>query len=78
MKNNRTIQPLEVSTSLHDKLMKSPVFAQKMKFRTLTVSIITTLLILINLFYFMSNQDNLAENQILETQYANFGSDLSI
>lgn len=78
MKNNRTIQPLEVSTSLHDKLMKSPVFAQKMKFRTLTVSIITTILILINLFYFMSNQDNLAENQILETQYANFGSDLSI
>lgn len=78
MKNNRTIQPLEVSTSLHDKLMKSPVFAQKMKFRTLTVSIITTILILINLFYYMSNQDNLAENQILETQYANFGSDLSI
>ena len=78
MKNNRTIQPLEVSTSLHDKLMKSPVLAQKMKFRTLTVSIITTILILINLFYYMSNQDNLAENQILETQYANFGSDLSI
>jgi hypothetical protein len=78
MKNNRTIQPLEVSTSLHDKLMKSPVYAQKMKSRTLTVSIITTLLILINLFYYMSNQDNLAENQILETQYANFGSDLSI
>lgn len=78
MKNNRTIQPLEVSTSLHDKLMKSPVHAQKMKFRTMTVSIITTILILINLFYYMSNQDNLAENQILETQYANFGSDLSI
>ncbi len=78
MKNNRTIQPLEVSTSLHDKLMKSPVYAQKMKFRTMTVSIITTILILINLFYYMSNQDNLAENQILETQYANFGSDLSI
>lgn len=78
MKNNRTIQPLEVSTSLHDKLMKSPVYAQKMKFRTMTVSIITTLLILINLFYYMSNQENLAENQILETQYANFGSDLSI
>ena len=78
MKNNRTIQPLEVSTSLHDKLMKSPVYAQKMKSRTLTVSIITTLLILINLFYYMSNQDNLAENQILETKYANFGSDLSI
>jgi hypothetical protein len=78
MKNKRTIQPLEVSTSLHDKLMKSPVYAQKMKSRTLTVSIITTLLILINLFYYMSNQDNLAENQILETQYANFGSDLSI
>jgi hypothetical protein len=78
MKNKRTIQPLEVSTSLHDKLMKSPVYAQKMKFRTMTVSIITTLLILINLFYYMSNQENLAENQILETQYANFGSDLSI
>ena len=78
MKNKRTIQPLDVSTSLHDKLMKSPVYAQKMKSRTLTVSIITTLLILINLFYYMSNQDNLAENQILETQYANFGSDLSI
>ena len=78
MKNKRTIQPLEVSTSLHDKLMKSPVYAQKMKSRTLTVSIITTILILINLFYYMSNQDNLAENQILETQYANFGSDLSI
>ena len=78
MKNNRTIQPLEVSSSLHDKLMNSPVYAQKMKSRTLTVSIITTLLILINLFYYMSNQDNLAENQILETQYANFGSDLSI
>ena len=25
MKNNRTIQQLEVSSSLHDKLMKSPV-----------------------------------------------------
>ena len=78
MKNNRTIQPLEVSSSLHDKLMNSPVYAQKMKSRTLTVSIITTLMILINLFYYMSNQDNLAENQILESQYANFGSDLSI
>ena len=78
MKNKRTIQPLEVSTSLHDKLMKSPVYAQKMKSRTLPVNIITTLLILINLFYYMSNQENLAENQILETQYANFGSDLSI
>jgi hypothetical protein len=78
MKNKRTIQPLEVSTSLHDKLMKSPVYAQKMKSRTLTVSIITTFLILINLFYYLSNQENLAENQILETQYANFGSDLSI
>ena len=78
MKNKRTIQPLEVSTSLHDKLMKSPVYAQKMKSRTLTVSIITKLLILINLFYYLSNQDNLAENQILESQYANFGSDLSI
>ncbi|MEN9988352.1 MAG: hypothetical protein RLZZ585_1391 [Bacteroidota bacterium] len=78
MKNNRTIQPIEVSSSLHDKLMKSPVHAQKIKTRTLTVSIITTLLILINLFYYMSNQENLAENQILESQYANFGSDLAI
>jgi hypothetical protein len=58
--------------------MKSPVHAQKIKTRTLTVSIITTLLILINLFYYMSNQENLAENQILESQYANFGSDLAI
>ena len=78
MKNNRTIQPLEVSTSLHDKLMKSPVYAQKMKTRNLTVSVITTLLIHLNLVYYMSNQENLAENQILESQYANFGSDLSI
>ncbi len=78
MKNNRTIQALEVSSSLHDKLMKSPVYAHKMKTRTLTVSVITTLLILINLVYFMSNQKNLAEDQILESQYANFGSDLSI
>jgi hypothetical protein len=58
--------------------MKSPVYAQKMKTRTLTVSVITTLLILINLVYYISNQENLAENQILESQYANFGSDLSI
>ena len=78
MKNNRTIQALEVSSSLHDKLMKSPVYAHKMKTRTLTVSVITTLLILINLVYFMSNQKNFAEDQILESQYANFGSDLSI
>ena len=78
MKNNRTIQPLEVSTSLHDKLMKSPVYAQKMKTRTLTISMITTLLILINIVYYISNQENLAENQILESQYANFGSDLAI
>lgn len=78
MKNNRTIQPLEVSSSLHDKLMKSPVYAQKMKTRTLTVSVITTLLILLNLVYYMSNQKKLAEDHILESQYANFGSDLSI
>ena len=58
--------------------MKSPVYAQKMKNRSLTISIITTLLILYNLFYFMSNQETLAEDQILESQYANFGSDLSI
>ena len=78
MNNNRTIQPLEVSSSLHDKLMKSRVYAQKMKTRNLTVSVITTLLIHLNLVYYMSNQENLAENQILESQYANFGSDLSI
>jgi hypothetical protein len=78
MKNNRTIQPLEVSASLHDRLMKSPVYAKKIKTRTLTISILTTLLILINLFYFFTNQQNLAEDQILESQYANFGSDLSI
>ncbi len=78
MKTNRTIQALEVSTSLHDKLMKSPVYAQKIKTRSLTVTIITTILILVNLFYFVSNQENLAEDQILESQYANFGSDLSI
>ena len=78
MKTNRTIQALEVSTSLHDKLMKSPVYAQKIKTRSLTVTIITTILILVNLFYFLSNQENLAEDQILESQYANFGSDLSI
>lgn len=78
MKNNRMIQPLEVSASLHERLMKSPVFAQKIKTRTLTLTILTTLLILINLFYFISNQENLAEDQILESQYANFGSDLSI
>jgi len=78
MKNNRTIQPLEVSTALHDRLMKSPVYAQKIKTRTLTITLLTTLLILINLFYLMSNQENLAEDQILESQYANFGSDLSI
>ena len=78
MKNNRTFQPLEVSTSLHDRLMKSPVYAQKIKTRTLTLTILTTLLILINLVYFISNQENLAEDQILESQYANFGSDLSI
>ena len=78
MKNNRTIQPLEVSASLHDRLMKSPVYAQKIKTGTLTISILTTLLILINLFYFLTNKQNLAEDQILESQYANFGSDLSI
>jgi hypothetical protein len=78
MKKNRTIQPLEVSTSLHDKLMKSPVYAQKIKTRTLTLTVLTTLLIVINLFYFMSKQENLVEDQILESQYANFGSDLSI
>lgn len=78
MKNNRTFQPLEVSTSLHDRLMKSPVYAQKIKTRTLTLTILTTVLILINLVYFISNQENLAEDQILESQYANFGSDLSI
>jgi hypothetical protein len=78
MKNHRTIQPIEVSASLHDRLMKSPVYAQKITARTLTISILTTLLILINLFYFMANQENIAEDQILESQYANFGSDLSI
>jgi hypothetical protein len=78
MKNNRTIQPLEVSTSLHDRLMKTPVYAHKIKTRSLTLTILTTLLILINLFYFISKQEKLAEDQILESQYANFGSDLSI
>jgi hypothetical protein len=78
MNNKPSIHSLEVSTSLHEKLMKSPVYAQKMKNRSLTISIITTLLILFNLFYFMSDQKTLAEDQILESQYANFGSDLSI
>ncbi len=78
MNNKPSIHSLEVSTSLHEKLLKSPVYAQKMKIRSLTISIITTLLILFNLFYFMSNQKTLAEDQILESQYANFGSDLSI
>ncbi len=78
MNNKPSIHSLEVSTSLHEKLLKSPVYAQKMKNRSLTISIITTLLILFNLFYFMSNQETLAEDQILESQYANFGSDLSI
>jgi hypothetical protein len=78
MNNKPSIHSLEVSTSLHEKLLKSPVYAQKMKNRSLTIIIITTLLILFNLFYFMSNQETLAEDQILESQYANFGSDLSI
>jgi hypothetical protein len=78
MKHNRTIQPLEVTTALHDQLMKSPVYAQKLKTHTLTLTILTSLLILINFFYFVSNQENLAEDQILESQYANFGSDLTI
>jgi hypothetical protein len=78
MNNKPSIHSLEVSTSLHEKLKKSPVYAQKMKNRSLTISIITTLLILFNLFYFMSDQKTLAEDQILESQYANFGSDLSI
>lgn len=69
---------MEVSTSLHEKLLKSPVYAQKMKNRSLIIGIISTLLILFNLFYFMSNQETIARDRILESQYANFGSDLSI
>ena len=78
MNNKPLIHSLEVSTSLHEKLLKSPVYAQKMKNRSLIIGIISTLLILFNLFYFMSNQETIARDRILESQYANFGSDLSI
>jgi hypothetical protein len=78
MKHHLFNHRIEVNASLHEKLLKSPIHAQKEKIRLYTLSILSCVIIALNVYYFMASQEKMTENQILESQYANFGSDLSI
>lgn len=69
---------IEVSSSLHDMLMQAPALAKKEKRQTGFFAIVTILCLTLNLLYFNSRQEKLAKEELLETQYANFGSNLSI
>jgi len=73
-----TIETIDVSARLHEQLLKSPVYVQKLKTRTVLVSILTIALIVFNVFYFLSAKEKWNEDQIFETQYANFGSNLTM
>jgi hypothetical protein len=78
MKHHIFNHRIEVSPSLHEKLLKSPIISQKVSIRTYALSILSIAIIALNLYFFMANKEKMAEEQILESQYANFGSDLSI
>lgn len=69
---------IEVSPLLHEKLMLAPIQAKRLKRRNTIFTLATIVCVLLNLVYFSSRQEKLAEEQLLETQYANFGSNLSI
>lgn len=69
---------IEVSPLLHEKLMQAPIQAKRLKRRNTIFTLATIVCVLLNLVYFSSRQEKLAEEQLLETQYANFGSNLSI
>lgn len=71
-------QKLEVSSSLHEKLMQAPMHAKKLKRRTTFFTLATIVCVVVNLSYLSVQQDKLTEEQLLETHYANFGSNLSI
>ncbi len=72
------MEQIEVSPSLHEKLLQAPQQAKRLKRRTTTFIIATFVCVMLNLAFFSAQQEKLAEEQLLETQYANFGSNLSI
>jgi len=71
-------QKLEVSSALHEKLMQAPILAKKATRRTTIFVVATIICVTTNVLYFSSRQEKLTEEQLLETHYANFGSNLSI
>lgn len=71
-------QKLEVSNTLHDKLMQAPMHAKKLKRRNTLFTLATIVCVVANLSYLSLRQEKLTEEQLLETQYANFGFNLSI
>ena len=73
-----SLHRIEVSPSLHAKIMQTPLIDKKLKRQTAFLTIVTVLSLTFSLFYFQTQQDKLTEEQLLETQYANFGSNLSI
>lgn len=78
MKNKIILPSIEISHSLHENLLKSPFYIKRMKNRNVAFFICTLLLLILNFTIFFTSQEKFAEELILETQYANFGSDLSI
>jgi len=71
-------QQIEVSPSLHEKLMKAPIQAKKMKRRNTIFTLATIVCVTVNLTYFSVRQEKVADEQLLETPYANFSANLSI
>jgi hypothetical protein len=71
-------QKLEVSNTLHEKLMQAPMHAKKLKRRNTLFTLATIVCVVVNLSYLSLRQEKLTEEQLLETHHANFGSTLSI
>lgn len=71
-------QKLEVSSTLHEKLMQAPILAKKATRRTTIFTVATIVCVVVNLSYLSVRQEKLTEEQLLESQYANFGFNLSI
>lgn len=69
---------LEVSPSLHEKLMQTPIQAKRIIRRNTIFMLATIVCVLLNLTYFNAREEKVVEEQLLESQYANFGSNLSI
>jgi hypothetical protein len=52
--------------------------AKKLKRRNTIFTLATIVCVVVNISYLSIRQENLTEEQLLETHYANFGSNLSI